>query len=330
MRLPEQVAYDDYLSGNRTLRARLLDVGDGQQVYWEACGNPDGLPALYLHGGPGSGCSRFARRYFDPSVYRIVLFDQRNCGRSLPNAADMETDLETNTTWHLVEDIEKLRRQLQVTNWLLLGTSWGSTLALAYAQTYPACIREIVLAGVTTTRPSEIEWLTHGMASLFPMERDRLLNALPADFRQLGVLEGYHRLLNSPDVDIRLEAACNWHDWEAASILLADPMGLPRRWQNPRYLLTRARIITHYFRNLAWLDDGVLLRNAERLVGIPGVLVQGRLDLEAPLVTAWELSKAWPQSRLVIVENAAHSASHEGLAGAIVDATDAFRKIPQK
>ncbi|TCM75390.1 prolyl aminopeptidase [Rhizobium sp. BK068] len=308
----------------------FLDVGDGQRIYWEACGNRDGLPALYLHGGPGSGCSTFARRYFDPSAYRIVLFDQRNCGRSLPSAADMSTELHANTTWHLVEDIERLRNHLRVTRWLLLGTSWGSTLALAYAETYPASVRAIVLAGVTTTRPSEIDWLVHGMGRLFPAEWDRLLNALPADFRELGVLEGYHRLLNSPRKDVRLEAARNWHDWEAASILLADPKGLPRRWQDPSYLLTRARIITHYFRNLAWLDDSVLLRDAERLAAIPGVLVQGRLDLEAPLVTAWELSKAWPQSRLVVVENAAHSASHEDLAGTIVDATDTFREISQK
>ncbi len=307
-----------------------LDVGNGQQIYWEACGNPNGLPVLYLHGGPGSGCSTVTRRYFDPYVYRIILFDQRNCGRSLPNAADMATDLEHNTTWHLVEDIEALRRHLQVTSWILLGTSWGSTLALAYAQTHSANVRAIVLAGVTTTRLLEIDWLTHGLARLFPAEWDRLLNALPANLRDGGVVEGYHRLLNSSDLDIRLEAARSWHDWEAASILLADPEGLPRRWQDPGYLLTRARIITHYFRNLAWLDDGVLLRDAERLAGIPGVLVQGRLDLEAPLVTAWELSRAWPQCRLVVVENAAHSASHEGLAGAIVDATDNFRQISQK
>lgn len=305
----------------------FLDVGDGHSLYWEACGNPNGRPALYLHGGPGSGCSALARRYFDPSVYRIVLFDQRNCGRSVPNAAEMETDLETNTTWHLVEDIEKLRHHLRVTSWLLLGTSWGSTLALAYAETYPAFTRAIVLSGVTTTRPSEIEWLTDGMARLFPAEWDLLLDALPANLREAGVLEGYHRLLNSPNLATRIEAARNWHRWEAASILLAEPGGLPRRWRDPIYLLTRARIITHYFRNRAWLDDGALLRNAGPLASIPGILVQGRLDLEAPLVTAWELSRAWPQSQLVIVENAAHSVSHDGLARAIVDATDKFREI---
>jgi len=146
----------------------FLDVGDGQQLYWETCGKPDGLPALYLHGGPGSGCSTFARRYFDPSAYRIILFDQRNCGRSLPNAADVTTELSANTNWHLVDDIERLRHHLGVTTWLLLGTSWGSTLAIAYAETYPASVRAMVLAGVTTTRPSEIDWLLHGCEGCFP------------------------------------------------------------------------------------------------------------------------------------------------------------------
>jgi len=195
----------------------FLDVGDGQQLYWEACGNPDGLPALYLHVGPA------------PAVRRSLV---------------------------------------------------ATLIPRPTAETYPASVRAVVLAGVTTTRPSEIDWLVHGMRRPFPAEWDRLLNALPANFRELGVLEGYHRLLHSPRQDIRLEAARNWHDWEAASILLADPARLPGRWQDPGYLLTRARIITHYFRNFAWLDDGILLRDAERLAGIPGVLVQGQLDLK--------------------------------------------------
>lgn len=308
----------------------FLDVGDDQRIYWETYGNPQGQPALYVHGGPGSGSSPSAARYFDPSQYRIILFDQRNCGRSLPSAADMGTDLCTNTTAHLVKDMEMLRCHLQVTDWVLLGTSWGSTLALAYAQAHCERVAAMVLAGVTTTRRSEIEWLTDGMARLFPEQWHRLNNELSEHLREGGVLDGYWQLLNAPDRETRLKAARDWHDWEAASILHANPDGFPRRWHNAEYLLTRARIVTHYFHHAAWLDEGVLLRNAFKLAAIPGILVQGRLDLEAPLATAWELSKAWPGSELIVIENAAHSPEHDGMAGAIVDATKYFRKISQK
>jgi proline iminopeptidase len=227
------VAHVSSFSRDRTLRARLLCVGDGQQLYWEAYGNPGGRPALYLHGGPGSGSTPSAARYFDPSVYRIILFDQRNCGRSLPNAADMETDLAENTTWRLVDDIENLRCHLEVTGWVLFGTSWGSTLALAYAQTHPARVSAIVLAGITMTRRSEIDWLTRGIAILFPEEWGRLIGELPDDLRQNGMIEGYRRLLNAPDRETRLKAARDWHDWEAAPILIANPAGFPRRWRDP-------------------------------------------------------------------------------------------------
>lgn len=303
----------------------LPDVGGGHRIYLEACGNPYGKPALFLHGGPGSGCSASARRYFDPSAYRIILFDQRNCGRSLPNAADPKTDLSTNTTWHLIKDIEELRLRLDVDKWVLLGTSWGSTLALAYAETHSERVEAIVLAGVTTTRRSEIDWLTHGLARLFPQEWQQLREAVPAKLRGEDLVPAYHRLLNAPDMETRLKAARNWHDWEAASILLADPAGLPRRWSDPRYLLTRARIITHYFLHDAWLVEGLLLADAGKLAGIPGNLIQGRLDLEAPLVTAWELAKNWPGSELAIIENAAHSPGNPAMARAIVSATDRFR-----
>ncbi len=308
----------------------LLAVGDEQQIYWEAYGNPDGLPALYLHGGPGSGSTPASARYFNPERYRIVLFDQRNCGKSLPSAADLKTDLTRNTTWDLVDDIEKLRQHLGIESWLLFGTSWGSTLALTYAQARPERVSAIVLGGVTMTRPSEIAWLTHGMAALFPEEWNRLLSALPDKLRPEGLLEGYLTLLNAPDMDTRLKAARDWHDWEAASILLADPNGLPRRWSSPAYLLTRARIIVHYFAHNAWLDDGALLSGVDKLRGIPGVLVQGRLDLEAPLTTAWELARAWPGSQLVIAEKAAHSVANQDIARAIVSATDIFSETLQK
>ena len=308
----------------------LFDTGDGNLIYWEACGNPAGRPALVLHGGPGSGCSTAARRHFDPAAYRIILFDQRNCGRSLPSAADPETDLSGNTTWHLVADIERLRLFFGVETWLLLGNSWGSTLALAYAETHRERVAAIVIAGVTTTRRSEIDWLYRGMAPLFPEEWYRFRQAVPTERRNEGMVAAYHGLLNDPDPETRLKAARDWHDWEAASILLADPEGLPRRWADPSYLLTRARVITHYFINGAWLEDGVLLKNAARLAGIPGILLQGRFDIEAPLVTAWELSRAWPGSELRILPRAAHSTANPDMSAAIVAVTDRFRDFPQK
>jgi proline iminopeptidase len=305
----------------------LLDTGDGNLVYWEACGNPAGKTALVLHGGPGSGCSTAARRYFDPSAYRIILFDQRNCGRSLPNAADAATDLSRNTTAHLIGDIERLRSLFGVDRWIIFGNSWGSTLALAYAQSHPDHVAGIVIAGVTTTRRSEIDWLYRGMAPLFPEEWHRFGEALPLALRSIDRVSAYHRLLNAPEEQVRLKAARDWHEWEAATILLADPAGLPRRWSDPRYLLTRARIITHYFREGAWLEDGTLLENAGGLAGIPGLLIHGRFDIEAPLVTAWELARAWPGAELVVLPKAAHSTANADIAAAIVAATNRFRDL---
>lgn len=308
----------------------LLDTGDSNRIYWETCGNPNGMPALVLHGGPGSGTSATARRYFDPSAYRIVLFDQRNCGRSLPGAADITTDLSRNTTRHLLDDIERLRLLLGVDDWLLFGNSWGTTLALAYAEAHPERVRAMVVAGITMTRRSEIDWLYRGMAPLFPEEWHRFQEAARAERRGDDMVAAYYRLLNDPDEAVRLKAARDWHDWEAASILLADPSGRPRRWADPLYLLARARIITHYFHHSAWLADGELLRNAGRLAGIPGIMIHGRLDLEAPLVTAWELARAWPDAELVVLQSAAHSTAHPDISGAIVTATNKFRDRARK
>ena len=302
----------------------MLDVGDRNLVHWEVCGNPGGKPAVVLHGGPGSGCSTGMRRYFDPNVYRIVLFDQRGCGRSTPHASDPATDLSVNTTQHLIADMELLRRHLGIDRWLVLGGSWGSTLGLAYAERHPHRVTEIILVGVTTGRRSAIDWLSRGVAPLFPEEWARFLAGVPAPERDGDLVQAYHRLLEDPDPGVRARAARDWSDWEWA-LTSIDPDAVPdARWSQPRFQLARARIVTHYFRHNAWLEDGVLLREAGSLAGIPGVMVHGRLDLGSPLVNAWELDRAWPEGELVIVSGAGHSSTDPGMSAAVVAATDRF------
>lgn len=306
----------------------LLDVGGGNRIYWEVSGNPRGKPAVVLHGGPGSGSSSAVRRFFDPEAYRVVLFDQRGCGRSTPHASDERADLAANTTWHLLADIELLRRHLVIDRWLVFGGSWGSTLGLAYAERSPQRVSEIVLVGVTTTRRSEIDWLYRGVAPLFPEQWRRFRAGVPESARDGDLVEAYHRLLHDPDPAVRAGAARDWHDWEAA-LLSADPKARPpSQWSQPEYRMARARIVTHYFRHAAWLEEGALLRDAGALAGIPGVMVQGRLDLAAPLVTAWELDQAWAEGELVIVRGAGHSPADRGMSEAITAATDRFASRP--
>lgn len=304
----------------------MLAVGDDNHVYWEICGNPRGKPALVLHGGPGSGCSPKARRYFDPQAYQIILFDQRNCGRSRPNAGNIRTSLATNTTAHLLADIELLREQLGIERWLLFGNSWGSTLALAYAQRHPQQVSAIVLAGVTTTRRSEIDWLYRGVAPLFPAAWERFRQGVPPAERDGDLVAAYYRLLQNPEPAVHMPAAQAWCAWEQALVSI-DPNARPdpRRLQ-PEFQLAFARIVTHYFHHNAWLEDGVLLREAPKLAGIPGILINGRLDLAGPLVTAWELARAWPGSELQIVAGAGHSTNDPGMPETIIAATNRFRQ----
>ena len=302
----------------------MLDVDGGHQIYWETCGNPAGKPIVVLHGGPGSGCSPKTRRYFDPAAYRIVLFDQRNCGRSRPHAADPTTDLTTNTTHHLLADMERLRAHLGIERWAVFGSSWGATLGLAYAERHPDRVTAIVLVGVTTTRRTEIKWLYHGVAPLFPAQWARFRAGAPADARADNLVAAYYRLLNDPDPAVRAKAAKDWCDWEE-SLESVDPTPNPRR-QDPVFDMTFARLVTHYFHHGAWLEEGELLRHADRLAGIPGVMVQGRLDMAGPLTTAWELAQVWPDGELVIVGGAGHSGGDPGMAEAILAATDRFAR----
>ena len=265
----------------------VLAVGDGNHVYWEMCGNPRGKAAVVMHGGPGSGCSDWHRRLFDPEQYRVVLFDQRGCGRSTPHASALDTDLRTNTTWNLIEDIEALRRHLDIDQWLVLGGSWGSTLALAYAERHPDRVTGLILFGVTTGRHAEFDWLFRGGVSvLFPEQWERLRSAVPVAERDRDLVEVYHSLLRDRDPAVRDRAAFEWCMWESATPDWPPEVGLSPRFEDPAFAMAFARLVTHYVRHNAWLDDGSLLRGADLLSDIPGVMVNGRYDFQAPIANA--------------------------------------------
>ncbi|MFE2012406.1 prolyl aminopeptidase [Streptomyces sp. NPDC059491] len=300
----------------------LLDVGDGNRIHWEVSGNPAGKPALVVHGGPGSGSSPRARRYFDPAAYRVVLFDQRGCGRSTPHASDPAADLSVNTTAHLVADMERLREHLGIDRWLLYGGSWGSTLILAYAEAYPERVTEIVIAAVTTTRRSETAWLYEGVGRFFPEAHERFragaeTGAAPdghgagagADGSP-GLVRAYAALMDHPDRAVRERAAAAWCAWEDA-VLSMEGMGTPYTDRVDDTRLGFVRICAHYFAHGAWLEEGALIRDAHRLAGIPGFLVHGRLDMGGPPGTAWELTRAWPDAELHVVESAGHLGGEE-------------------
>ena len=302
----------------------MLDAGDGNQLYWEACGNSRGKPALVLHGGPGSGCTPWHRRLFNSSTYRVVLLDQRNCGRSHPHASKPETDLARNQTANLIADIERLRERLNIERWLVMGGSWGSTLALVYAETYPQRIAELILWGVTTGRHKEFDWwFRGGAAPLFPQQWERLRAGVPAVNRDADVAQAYNDLLHDPDPAARYRAALEWCRWESATLSWPPSHKLSARFTDPDFRISFARIVTHYVRHNAWLTDGTVLRDAGRLSAIPGVLITGRFDLQAPVGWAWDLSRAWPSAELVIVDNAGHDAS-SSITRQLIRATDKF------
>jgi len=303
----------------------MLEAGDGNLVYWEACGNPCGKPAVVLHGGPGSGCTEWHRRLFDPSVYRVVLFDQRNCGRSTPHASEPDIDLASNTTSHLIADIELLRERLDIERWLVFGGSWGSILALAYAERHPDRVTGMILFGVATGRRAESDWLFRGgVAVFFPEQWERLRAALPDGERDGDIVDAYHRLLFDPDPAVRRRAALEWCMWESATPAWPPAPGLVRRFADPSFAMAFARLVTHYVRHDAWIEDGSLLRDAGRLAGIPGILVNGRYDFQGPIGNAWELKRVWPRAELVIVDDAGHAADNAGITQELVRATDRF------
>jgi proline iminopeptidase len=298
----------------------LLDTGDGNLVYWETCGNPEGVPVLIVHGGPGSGCTTGSRRSFDPERFRIIIFDQRNCGRSRPHASDPAADMELNTTEHLLSDMERLREHLGVDKWVLRGVSWGVTLSLAYAERYPERVSGLLLISVTSTRRAEIDWLYRGVGRFFPEAWARFRDfpglgdeyRLPTDSAPPieGLLLAYSRMMENPDIEVRSRAAAEWVAWEDAVIsqeINGSPGSYSARVDDAR--LAFVRICSHYFSRGAFLEDGVLIREAGRLAGIPGVLIHGRNDLGGGACTAWEIARAWPDADLIIIEDSGHTGS---------------------
>ena len=297
----------------------MLDVGDGHTLYWEKCGTPGAKPAVFLHGGPGSGCSPKQRQQFDPKEYDVLLFDQRGCGRSTPFAS-----LEDNTTWHLVQDIERLREMAGIDKWMVFGGSWGSTLGLSYAQTHPARVTELVLRGIFLFRQSEVDWLyKYGASELYP-EGWQDFVGLVQEGERGDVVEAYHRRLTSEDPVTRLAAAKAWSLWEGLTVTLLPDPAMLEEFTEDQHAIAVARIECHYMRNLGWLDHDQLLENAHKLKGIPGVIVQGRHDCCTPPSAAWALKQAWPEVELEIVPDGGHLFTEPGITDGLVRATDRF------
>jgi proline iminopeptidase len=300
-------------------RSGMLEIGDGHSLYWEQCGNPEGKPAVFLHGGPGAGCSPAHRRLFDPARWNVTLFDQRGCGRSTPHAS-----LEANTTWDLVADIERLRELLGVEKWLVFGGSWGSTLGLAYGQTHPERTAALVLRGIFAMRQSEIDWFYQSGANhIFPDAWENFLAPIPEGERA-DLVAAYRRRLTDDDANIQLTAAKAWSQWEGAAVkLIPDPAHIASAGQD-RFATAIARIENHYMVHRGWLEEGQLIEGAAKLAGIPGVLVHGRYDCCTPVETAWTLHRAWPDAELHIVPDAGHAFDEPGILDRLLESTDRF------
>ena len=296
-----------------------LDVGDGHVIYWERVGTPGAKPAVFLHGGPGGGISPSHRRVFDPRLYDVTLFDQRGCGRSTPHAG-----LEANTTWHLVDDIERLREMAGAEKWLVFGGSWGSTLALAYSETHPERVSELVVRGIYTLTKAELDWYYQfGVSEMFPDKWERFIAPIPPEERH-EMMAAYHRLLTHPDKAARLEAAKAWSIWEGETITLLPEPTVSAQFEDTEYAHAFARIENHFFVNAGWLEEGQLLRDAYKLKDIPGVIVHGRYDMPCPARYAWALHKAWPKAEFHLIEGAGHASSEPGILDQLIRATDKF------
>jgi proline iminopeptidase len=299
----------------------MLPVSPVHTIYYEQSGNPRGTPVVFLHGGPGGGTVPDYRRFFDPKAYRIVLFDQRGSGKSTPHAS-----LEENTTWHLVEDIEKIREHLEIETWVVFGGSWGSTLALAYAQRHADRVRALVLRGIFLCRPSEIRWFYQaGASNIYADVWEQYLNVIPPEERG-DMLAAYYRRLTSEDEATRVEAARAWSVWEGSTSKLYPDPDLIDHFGDPHFAIAFARIECHYFTHNAFFEtDNYLIENVEKIRDIPTVIVQGRYDVVCPMTSAWDLHRGFPEADLQLIADAGHSALEPGIRAALVEATDRFK-----
>ena len=297
----------------------MLDVGDGHQVYWERVGTKGAKPAVFLHGGPGGAISPSHRRLFDPKLYDVILFDQRGCGKSTPNAS-----LEANTTWHLVADIERLRDLAGFDKWLVFGGSWGSTLALAYAETHPGRVSELVVRGIYTLTRAELDWYYQfGVSEMYPDKWERFLAPIPEDERG-DMMGAYRKRLVGSDRQKQVEAAKAWSIWEGETITLLPEPATSDPFAQDDYALAFARIENHYFVHAGWLEEGQILRDAYKLKDIPGAIIHGRYDMPCPAKYAWQLHKAWPKADFHLIEGAGHAYSEPGILDSLIRATDKF------
>jgi proline iminopeptidase len=294
---------------------------DGHQIYYEQCGNPNGKPAVFLHGGPGGGGSTAVRRFFDPKKYHIVIFDQRGCGRSKPHGC-----LEKNTTWDLVEDIEALKNMLRIENWLVFGGSWGSTLSLAYSQTYPASVSEMVLRGIFMLRKKELDWFyQEGASNIFPEAWEKFLEPIDEDQRN-DLMSAYHKIFKSDDVEKKLAAAIAWSRWEGSTSSLSYNPDMADSFSDPQFALAFALIENHYFVNKGFLEhENQLIESGIDIIrNIPTTIVQGRYDIVCPVATAWELSKNWPEAKLIVAPSSGHTAFEKEITHELISATEGF------
>lgn len=297
----------------------MLDVGDGHQIYWERFGTKGAKPAVFLHGGPGGATSPSHRRLFDPALYDVILFDQRGCGKSTPHAS-----IEANTTWHLVADIERLRQMIGAEKWLVFGGSWGSTLALAYAETHPERVSELVLRGIYTLTKAELDWYYQfGVSEMFPDKWERFCAPIPENERH-EMMAAYRRRLTGTDREEQLRCAVAWSSWEGETITLLPNPDYSDHFYDPEFALAFARIENHFFVHAGWLEEGQLLRDAYKLKDIPGVIIHGRYDMPCPAKYAWALHKAWPKADFHLIEGAGHAYLEPGILDQLIRATDRF------
>lgn len=299
----------------------FLNADETHKLYVEECGNPEGKPIVFLHGGPGSGCEEYHRRFFDPERYRIILFDQRGCGRSLPHS-----ELKNNTTQHLIADLEMIREHLGLDQWALFGGSWGSTLAIAYAEAYPQRISGVIVRGIFFCTPKELAWLYQdGASRVYPDYWDDFLEPIP-DKDRGDVLSAYYQLLTGEDEIAKMRSAKAWSTWEGRTATLLPNEDLLAHFTDPHTAMSVARIETHYFMNEGFMEKDQLIKSANKLWGIPGYIIQGRYDMICPVEQAYRLHQAWPEAEFTLVKNAGHAASEEGIISALVSATDNLLK----